>query len=920
VSVAQARSVKPGSSRKKSKPRRPGGTLALSLGLGGAALLMMWEQRLSFGIPLGSLLMCVGVWGVLDRLGYLNAPVKKATKIIDANPASQSWILALLGSFAAIAVSTIAASRGVLPGHGAMAGVLITASTLSALFSMYGVVDAVGALPEVPSASTTVRRLMRHPSLWMFTLAVLLYLPFLGNFGLIDPWETHYGEVAREVLARGDWLSLWWAQDGWFNSKPILDFWIQALAFASLGVNFHPDGFVSAVSRGLWPQPEWAARLPMVFMALIAHATLYAGVKASWGRRAAFLGSVVWLAMPFWFIIVHQTMTDLPYIAPLATAMGLFLLGFSTDPDQIITHYRVKIRRRAYYISGKTMVLALLLICTLPQILYLVSLNITLFTHTSPYGFNWHWDTFFGGSGGGNCGLPGNEACHQGTAANLQPQPLISALIWTAMLGVTLFVNRRELRTQRFYFLSAWIFIALSALAKELPGVIIALGAVAGWVFVSGRWDLAKRLELPGLLLVFSIIAVPWFLQETVRHGSPFLERLLVHDMYKRAFVHVHDTNSGDDVSFRYYIWQLGYGLFPATGLCAIGFLHWLGNRGRDKPASSFLFLWNLVAFGMFTLTLTKFHHYIIPMVPALALMTGPVLHQALWRTQWPSGERAYQYVVGLVLAAVTLLVGIAWLIPIEKNVAGSHSKYGLLLVLVAAVLLVWTARLLPIARRTESPRGIHLTLLLLGVSAALGTLLVGRDLFTSPPGDVVGPMRLLHLVCYNYSRPWPASLHFEPVMVAFTVAAVLGLLGLAWGGRIRPHGTVFFGIVCCLWTGWCLDYYLIKIAPHWSQRETVIEYYKHRSSAQEWLVAYQMNWKGENIYTGNRLVTFVSSGEKFKKWIEEQRTSAYPTVFVTTEHSRVSSLKNEIGKHRKFDVLTDKELNNKFALVRVEL
>ena len=39
--------------------------------------------------------------------------------------------------------------------------------------------------------------------------------------------------------------------------------------------------------------------------------------------------------------------------------------------------------------------------------------------------------------------------------------------------------------------------------------------------------------------------------------------------MYKRAFSHVHDTNAGDDTSFRYYVWQLGYGLFPWTGIAA---------------------------------------------------------------------------------------------------------------------------------------------------------------------------------------------------------------------------------------------------------------------------------------------------------------------------------------------------------------
>lgn len=891
----------------------------------GTAVLMMCDRQLGFGVPLGVVLMCVCVWGALDQLGLFSARIDGQSAIVDAAPSSGRWLAALIGSMAVLIATTIAASRGVLPGHGVLAGMLVTASLLAAIVSSYGLVDALGAFPDVRVPSqTNIQKLLSHPSLWLLGLAVLLYVPFLGNFGLIDPWETHYGEVSREILARDDWMSLWWAQDGWFNSKPILNFWIQAVAFASLGVNYHPDGFVGAVAHGLWPQPEWAARLPMVFLALMAHALLYAGVKIAWGRRAAFLGNVVWLSTPLWFLIVHQTMTDLPYIAPLVAAMGLFLLGFGTDPDQKVVQYRVKLRRRELCFSGAGLVFSMLLLCTLPQILYLVSRNITLLTLHAPHGFNWHWDDFFAGSGGGNCGLPGNEACHRVAPVNMQPQPLLSAILWSLLLSVILFINRRERRKQRLYFLAAWILIALSALAKELPGVLIAVGAVGAWVFVTSRWNLVKRLELPSALLIFIVIAVPWYLQETVRHGSPFLERLLVHDMYKRAFVHVHDTNSGDDVSFRYYIWQLGYGLFPVSGLCAMGYLHWMLPRSsvdsRHRTTGSFLFLWSLVGFGMFTLTLTKFHHYIIPIVPPLAMLTGPLLHQALWRTQWPKGRRALLYALGVVMAALALLVGTAFLVPVSKATLPPHLKLGIVLIVGACLLLTWTYRQLPNASHVAPPEGIGLTLSVLGVGALLTTLLVGRDLFTSLPGDVNGPMRLIHLVCYNYSRPWPETIHFEPAMAAFTVASMLGLLGLVIGGKARVHGVVFFGTVACLWTGWGLDRYLVKIAPHWSQRETVIEYYKHRKSPQEWLVAYQMNWKGENIYTGNHLITFVATGEKFKSWIDEQRKSSHPVVFVTTEHTRISALKSEVGKLRKFDVLTDKALNNKFALVRVEL
>ena len=60
-------------------------------------------------------------------------------------------------------------------------------------------------------------------------------------------------------------------------------------------------------------------------------------------------------------------------------------------------------------------------------------------------------------------------------------------------------------------------------------------------------------------------------------------DRLFFHDMFKRAFTHVHDTNEGDDVSFRFYVWQLGYAMFPWTGLVPAGLLWWLRKPDRTE-------------------------------------------------------------------------------------------------------------------------------------------------------------------------------------------------------------------------------------------------------------------------------------------------------------------------------------------------
>jgi hypothetical protein len=111
---------------------------------------------------------------------------------------------------------------------------------------------------------------------------------------------------------------------------------------------------------------------------------------------------------------------------------------------------------------------------------------------------------------------------------------------------------------------------------------------------------------------------------------------------------------------------------------------------------------------------------------------------------------------------------------------------------------------------------------------------------------------------------------------------------------------------------------YLVKLTPHWGQRETMVAYYQARASDKEKLVAYQMNWKGENFYTGNRMATWVSTGAKFKEWLKKQREKGVKTMFFTTEHSRVGTLKKELDNPKQFELLTDDKVNNKFFLAKV--
>ena len=910
--------------------------------LAGSALafcLMAVQAQYRWGVPLGALGIFLATFGLLDLLGSFDDPDDRVAGSVTLRELGPPLGLAVSGLVAVLVFVCMAVDGRFGSAHPVLAaGILIPAAFLTLVVGVYRTGAKLGAWSEPE------RPLLKRHGFWLVTAMTALYLPSLGSHSLSDPWETHYGEVSREILARNDWISTWWAQDGWFWSKPVLDFWVQALSMATFGVRHGSDQVLSAVREGRIPWPEWAMRLPVFLLSLAAVYLLYKAVAKVFGRRAGLLGGVVLLTMPQWFILTHQTMTDMPFVAPMASAMALMLLGAHTDPEAQARVYEVDLGFTKLRLSGYHLVLGTVIACALPQILYLFSRNLSLDIR----GFHSHPDVFSWGSPG-NCGMPGNEQCREAVPVLKGLHPALQALIWVQSLALVLYLNWGERRTQRLYFLAAWLFAALSTMAKGPAGVMLPVLCALAYIAVSGRWRDLLRLEITSGFLILLAVALPWYVAMYGRHGQPFTDRLLFHDMFKRAFTHVHDTNEGDDVSFRFYVWQLGYATFPWTGLVPAGLLYWLRRREEDSrksDASVFLAMWFVFAFALFSLMLTKFHHYILPAVPPAAMLTGILLDALLRRSAPSQGAEAERertpldillYVAGLGAGLTSLLYGLARVIGPKGEGFTQSLGFGWALVALGVVALGATFGYLGHAGArggaVDVPEGASLEaagdpqlegyrrrfeaaqLGAVGVAGAVVAFMVGRDLSATLDG-MPNQVRLFHLVTYNYRRPWPNSLDFTPTLWAFTLTAAALSLGLVWT-RYRRHVVGAIVALGVAFGAWGLDVYMMKIGPHWGQRETILAYYEASREAPGPVVAYQMNWKGENFYTGNHVPAFVSSGKRFQDYVLEEKKKGTRTFYFMTEHGRVGTLQNELGTVKSFDKLTTPELDNKFLLVR---
>ena len=114
---------------------------------------------------------------------------------------------------------------------------------------------------------------------WSRRLAALLLvvlcirLVSLGLYPLMDTTEPRYAEIARKMLASGDWVTPWFDHGVPFWGKPPMSFWASAASMALLGVN------------------EIGARLAPFIATVLTVALLWA-----WPRRQTDAAEIPWAA------------------------------------------------------------------------------------------------------------------------------------------------------------------------------------------------------------------------------------------------------------------------------------------------------------------------------------------------------------------------------------------------------------------------------------------------------------------------------------------------------------------------------------------------------------------------------------------------------------------------------------------------
>ncbi len=202
-----------------------------------------------------------------------------------------------------------------------------------------------------------------------------------------------------------------------------------------------------------------------------------------------------------------------------------------------------------------------------------------------------------------------------------------------AMALFALMLAQRDgigVRAERGWMLACWGFMALAVLSKGLIGIVLPAASLVLYTLLARDWALWRRLHLVSGVLLFLAIAAPWFIAVT-RANPEFFQYFFIHEHFERFLTKVHRRGA----PWWYFIPVLLAGVLPwLPGLpgASIAAVRRGAQRNGFRPALLAL-VWAVVIFVFFSASSSKLRSYILPIVPALALLIGLWLPGARRRT-----------------------------------------------------------------------------------------------------------------------------------------------------------------------------------------------------------------------------------------------------------------------------------------------
>lgn len=186
--------------------------------------------------------------------------------------------------------------------------------------------------------------------------------------------------------------------------------------------------------------------------------------------------------------------------------------------------------------------------------------------------------------------------------------------------------SETEARIKRRHWLLAGFYMAMgvSLLAKGLVGFVLVLGVVTAYFIVRAKAPgrIVLRSVLWGLPLSLAVAAT-WYLPMILKHGAPFINQFIIEHHFARYLSNKYHHPG----PIYYYLVILVLLTLPWTAFLVDGILRvrkwlWRADDSLNK-IRVFTMVWILLPLIFFSFSSSKLPGYILPVLPAVALIAG---------------------------------------------------------------------------------------------------------------------------------------------------------------------------------------------------------------------------------------------------------------------------------------------------------
>lgn len=209
---------------------------------------------------------------------------------------------------------------------------------------------------------------------------------------------------------------------------------------------------------------------------------------------------------------------------------------------------------------------------------------------------------------------------------------------------------------QAGWYYSFYTFIALAVLDKGPVGAVIPGLVISVFAIYTGQIrTLLKEIKLLRGSLLFLLLTLPWFIAVIATHGQTYIDSFFGYHNYERFT----DVVNGHAAPWYFYFAVVAVGFLPwSPGLpfamvrlrpWALGYWR---RQPREKQLGLFALIWFLAIFCFFTAAVTKLPSYVLPLMPAAAIMIGLMWAGPNQRGTWISALLSILFFAILAIAS----------------------------------------------------------------------------------------------------------------------------------------------------------------------------------------------------------------------------------------------------------------------------